>query len=169
MLAQHASDDPLAFLQLYDRCCKQVYGYFSRRTEDRHTAEDLTSQLFLKLLNHLRNQPPQTHFGAWIFVIARNLVNDHYRSCGKQNRLYLKLLNDSRFDSHSGWPEDGSCLQAALSELNAEEQELLTLRYAVGMSFEEIGSTLSRTPVAVKSHLYRVQEKLRACLENDHE
>lgn len=49
-MSKRAAVDAQAFLQLYDRYIRQVYGYFSRRTDDRHTAEVLTSQLFLKLL-----------------------------------------------------------------------------------------------------------------------
>ena len=78
-LAVRAASDPEAFVQLYNAYFQRVYCYIYYRCEDTATAEDLTGQVFERLLAHINHYAPEKGpFEAWLFAIARNAVNDHY-------------------------------------------------------------------------------------------
>ena len=74
-LAVEAACTPEAFAELYQRYYTRVYNYMRYRSDDPATAEDLTAQLFERLLERIGDYDPQRGpFGAWVFAIARNLV-----------------------------------------------------------------------------------------------
>jgi RNA polymerase sigma-70 factor, ECF subfamily len=81
LVRQAKSGDSDAFAQLYDAYLERVYRYVFFRVTDEETAEDLTSQVFLKAWEHLDHyQLTSTPFLAWLYTIARNQVIDHYRT-----------------------------------------------------------------------------------------
>lgn len=169
-LAKQASQNPNAILPLYDRYVDRIYRYFLARTGGRYIAEDLTSQLFLRVMQKLKSQPPTTHFASWwLFVIARNLLADHYRSGQQEDRLDRTLQPQSSSSNPERLVDEKLMLKQVIRKLSADDQELLNLRYAGGLSFAEIGALRGITAEAAKTALYRLQQRLRDTLEKDNE
>src|SRR5215510_15567103 len=84
-VAQAIQGDTEAFAHLYDTYVDQVYRFIFFRVNDSQTAEDLTSQTFLKSWENVhRYRMRESPFGAWLYQIARNIVVDYYRSCKKE-------------------------------------------------------------------------------------
>lgn len=159
--------DPAAFSSLYRQYVGAVYRYVYFRVGSRAEAEDLVSQIFLAALESLPNYRHRGYFAAWLFGIARRKIADHYRK--------------PRAEPLPGLPESASADPDPLSQVIADEelrrlsaliarqppadQELLRLRYAAGLSFEQIAAILRRSPAAVKMSLYRLLNRLGKQLE----
>src|ERR1035437_1870363 len=89
-LAIQAVGDPEAFSALYDRYYARVYSYIHYHCDDEDTPEDLTAQVFERLLNVIdRYDPKRAPFEVWLFAIVRNIVVDALR----KQRFRLRLLS----------------------------------------------------------------------------
>ncbi|MDR3573478.1 MAG: sigma-70 family RNA polymerase sigma factor [Anaerolineaceae bacterium] len=170
-LVSEAQKDSSAFQALYDRWAVPVYQYFYYRTGDEAGAEDLTSQLFLSAYQSLPRYVHRGHFAAWLFAIARNLVRKDYRQ--KQRQLPLEMAQQAASPSDPSLEyaqtDELECLKRLVLTLSKEEQELIRLRYAAGLSFADMAIVLQKHEDAVKKSLYRLQARLQVLLEQNHE
>jgi len=159
--------DPAAFTSLYHHYVAAVYRYVYFRVGNQVEAEDLVSQVFLAALEGLPNYNHRGYFAAWLFGIARRKVADHYR---KPRAEPLPGLAESAADepdplSQIIADEELRRLSALITRQTPADQELLRLRYAAGLSFEQIAAILRRSPAAVKMSLYRLLNRLGKQLE----
>ena len=170
-LALAAQKDPAAFAALYDRWLNPVYQYFLSRTADISRAEDLTSQLFLSVFHSLKRYEHRGHFAAWLFTMARNLANKDYRRQKREISLEKIDVPDLSSDPADQYDESGDIvrLRKIISRLPRDEQDLVRLRYAAGLSYAEMGLILHKKQDAVKKSLYRLQNRLQSLLEDENE
>lgn len=170
-LIVQAATNPAAFGLLYDRYYSQVYNYMRYRCNDIHTAEDLTARLFERLLTGIASyDPSRGPFEPWLFAIARNQLNDHFR-----RQALGSLLPWEWFQNKAGCelqPEETALLHEeerelliGLSRLKPRQRDLLGLRFASGLSHRQIAGLtgLSESNVAVTIH--RAIGELREILE----
>ncbi|HSM24256.1 MAG TPA: sigma-70 family RNA polymerase sigma factor [Anaerolineaceae bacterium] len=161
-LIQYAHQDAKAFDVLYHRYLPRLYRYCLQRVNDTQQAEDISSQVFFEVLDGLMNGKYRESgcFAAWLFTIARRRVVD----------LYRKPEVEALQESHPIDPEisrqvedldDKQQLLDLIQELDEEQLELLRLRFAAELSFDEIAFLDGRKPAAVKMAIYRMLEKLR--------
>lgn len=152
---------------LYAECFRGVYGYIAARVQDSQTAEDLTSEAFLRAWHRW---PPQKTTGnvpkAWVFQIARNLVIDHYRAASRRQTV---PLDESTAYNLQEIPGENAHLSAialhmALATLSSRDQDVLSLRLA-GLSNREIGSVLDLSEAAAGMACLRALRRLREKLE----
>src|SRR5512138_2519151 len=129
--------DQQAFARLYDGYVDRVYRFIFFRIGDEQTAEDLTSQVFLKAWEHLgRYEVRGISFGPWLFRIARNLVIDHYRTRKEYDSLEMNDDVDSSPRLMSSMSVDGAIaakleadhLRRAMEELTEDQRAVLTLK-----------------------------------------
>ena len=165
-LAQEGSAH--AFALLYDRYVDQIFGYVYHRVGHRQTAEDLVGDVFLRALRRISTFTWQgVDFGAWLMVIARNRVNDHFKSA----RFRLESTVDQIFDSpttsrgddpeHSALTSDlGRTVRTALAQLKGEQAEVLYLRFVQHLNVAETGAVMGKTEGAVKALQYRALKSL---------
>jgi RNA polymerase sigma-70 factor (ECF subfamily) len=155
------------FGMLYSDCFRGVYGYIAARVQDPQTAEDLTSETFLRAW---RRWPPRKVTGsvprAWVFQIARNLVIDHYRASARRQTV---PLDEAQAGNPRAFPgENGHlgaiAIQATLATLSDRDQDVLSLRMA-GLSNREIGSVLDLSEAAAGMACLRALRRLREKLE----
>jgi len=172
-LLARATVDPTALAALYDHYFPLVHKYVLYRVNDAQIADDLVSQIFERVLTHIAGyQPGQAPFGAWLFGIARHIVGDHYRS--QKRRRWLSL--ESFFDLPGTDPapeeitlknEQGDHLFRSLAKLPDRERDLVSLKFAGGLTNREI-STLTRLSESnVGVILYRAMKRLRTELEKE--
>lgn len=159
--------DAQAFALLYRRYLDQVYTFAANRLESREAAEDATQAIFLKAVASLSHCRDGERFAGWLFAIARNVINDHYRD----RRLPTAPLDDAPDIEDPGLSPERQAEQAdaarELAELRARcldtnEQELLDLRL-LGLNDREIADALGRSHGAVRTAQYRMVQKLRGC------
>ncbi len=168
-LARRAVDDPDAFQQLYRRYVRRVYGYAAARIANPSDAEDVVSEIFLRVVKRLDQLRNQQHlsFAAWLFVIARNAVSDYYRRDGHADRLVpldatgSLAAADSAPDRAVIADEDAVQLRALIHALPERKREVITLRYYGGLRNQEIAAVLGIGEKTVSAYLSRALSELQ--------
>ncbi|WP_184575360.1 ECF subfamily RNA polymerase sigma factor, BldN family [Streptomyces zagrosensis] len=167
------SGEAEAFGRLYDQYSDTVYRYIYYRVGGRATAEDLTSETFLRALRRIGTFTWQGRdFGAWLVTIARNLVADHFKS----SRFRLEVTTGEMLDANevARSPEDSvleslsnAALLQAVRRLNPQQQECVTLRFLQGLSVAETARVMGKNEGAIKTLQYRAVRTLARLLPDD--
>ena len=162
-----------AFGRLYDQYSDTVYRYIYYRVGGKATAEDLTSETFLRALRRIGTFTWQGRdFGAWLVTIARNLVADHFKS----SRFRLEVTTGEMLDANEveRSPEDSvleslsnAALLDAVRRLNPQQQECVTLRFLQGLSVAETARVMGKNEGAIKTLQYRAVRTLARLLPED--
>lgn len=167
---QHALEglqnlDSQALGAIYDRYFPEVYRYVRYRVGDEAIAEDIASDVFVRMLeSSQRKQGPQTNLRGWLISTASNALNDHLR---RQYRRPLEALSDGMPDPASGIAseidsrEKNSMVRNALTQLTMEQQHVIALRFGQGYSIEETASFLQKNINAVKALQFRALAALQ--------
>lgn len=154
---------------LYERYHQDVFQYLYYNVGERHLAEDLTSDVFLKVFKAIQNfETKNSNFKGWLYQIARNTLVDHYRKLLIHPEVELNeqmeeadcedvvALADKNFSSE--------ILILALKELSEDQRNVLVLRFVAGMSLEESSRVLHKTLDSVKGLQRRALLALRKVL-----
>src|SRR5437762_14203398 len=166
--AQHG--DRAALEDLYLIHFDRIYGYLHVSVGNRHDAEDLTTQTFLKMLESVgkfrwRSAP----FSAWLFRIAHNLAMDHFRA----NRRWQPEEEVPEPDPGEGSAAEEEALESIgrrsmlelIEGLSNEQQQVLTLKFVFNFSNGETATILGKTEGAIKSLQHRALASLQRQLE----
>jgi len=154
------------FERLYERYSDKVYRKCLSFIKDPIGAEDLTHDIFLRLINKLSSFRQQARFSTWLYTITYNHCADHVRI---PNWRYEVLL-DEGWEHLSSDPDENTAdqletqdqqVRQALKRLAPEEQTLLVLKYQEDISIREIASKQALTESAVKMRLKRSRDKLK--------
>jgi RNA polymerase sigma-70 factor (ECF subfamily) len=168
-LVQHARQDARAFDVLYHRYLPRLYRYCLQRVNNVDMAEDISAQVFFEVLNGLMVGKYQENgcFAAWLFTIARRRVVDHYRS-PEVEPLQESHSHDPEIFRQVEEKDEKKQLAFLMQDLDENHQELLRLRFAAELSFEEIAYLDGRKPAAVKMDIYRTLDQLRVRWEQNY-
>ena len=166
--------DLQAIGDVYDQYFIEVFRYARYRINDDTVAEDIASDVFVRLLEALqKKQGPQTNLKGWLIATASNAVNDHLR---RQYRRPTESLTESMPDETSSvraevdLREQNRSFQMAYSQLTSEQQHVLALRFGQGFSLEETASYLKKKVNAVKALQFRALASLQRLIrEAGHE
>lgn len=159
--------------QLYDRHHERIFRYVWSRTSDRHVAEDLTGETFLRMVRHLPNYRSRgVPFTAWLYRIARNLIVDHHRSEAGRVPVPLATVEGSGAEmDDTGVVVERKLsverIRQALAGLDPAQREVVELRFLAGLSLREVAQALDRSVAAVKSLQYRGLLALRLVLQHE--
>ena len=154
------------FERLYKRYCDRVYRKCLSFTKDPVRAEDLTHDIFLKLVVKLSSFREQAKFSTWLYSITYNHCTDHLRSQNLRREVYM----DDGWERLTVGNDDGLAeiaemeakqLQKALHQLPLEEQTMLLMKYQDDISIRDIADFNGLTESAVKMRLKRSRDKLR--------
>lgn len=166
-----AQKDLSNFEPIFERYFERIFAFVFSRTNDRQTAEDLTSHIFIKVLQALPRYKTKGSFAAWIFTITRNTLNSHFRSAAYRLNENLDERRMSEFQ-YQTFPhpqftnlENRIDLERVIPQLPKKDQELLSLRYAAGLSYEDIGKIYRKKPGAVKMSIHRILRKVKEKME----
>lgn len=179
--AAAAAGDRAAFEALYRNHRDRVFHYLVRRCRgDRHLAEDLTQDTFARALRNLaRYRETGRPFSAWLVTIAGNLLTDHWRSGWHRHHFLWNDFSQDRAerpvpDAGSGgdpatdiaaWDQRrhlARTLAGALDRLSDRQRQVVSLRYAEGLSVADTAHALGLAAGAVKAATYRARQAL-AC------
>ena len=167
LVALAQQGDAEAFGMLYESYVGAVYRYVYVRVGSRQTAEDLTSETFMRALRRIDSFSWQGRdIAAWFITIARNLITDHARSA----RYRFEVTTADMLDADLGadGPESevlrrlrDSRLIEAIRTLKPDHAECLVLRFLHGLSLAECAEVLGTTEGAVKQRQLRALRSLR--------
>jgi RNA polymerase sigma-70 factor (ECF subfamily) len=157
--------DSQAIGAIYDQYFAEVYRYVRYRINNDTTAEDIASDVFVRLLEAVqKKQGPQTSLKGWLIATASHAVNDHLR---RQYRRPLEVLSDSLPDrgisvhAEVDAREQNRMVQTAYAQLTSEQQHVLALRFGQGYSIEETAAHLKKNINAVKALQFRALASLQ--------
>jgi RNA polymerase sigma-70 factor (ECF subfamily) len=161
-----AKKNPQHFNKLYEKYFEDIFHFIFRRVNDEDVAADICSKAFLKALNNLKKYEFRgLPFSAWLYRIASNEVNRHYRETSKTVTFSLeepiiKQLIDTEDDDLK--EERLEMLTKYLEKINTKEMVILQLRFFEDKSFKEIAYILEISESGAKMRLYRTLEKLKS-------
>lgn len=153
-----------ALTTLYERYADRVFAYFQSRVRDRDLAEDLTSDVFVRVLEkHKTYRASGGCFAAWIFGIARNRLTDHWRRARPAVDLeaIAELPGDDDTSATGGRAVDMTTARRVLASLSAAQREIVLLRLWDGLSYREIADLTGTTENACKVNFCRALQKLK--------
>src|SRR5213082_3987034 len=170
LVARAQEGDRDALEELYLLHFDRIYSYLHMSVGNRHDAEDLTTQVFVKMLESIakfrwRSAP----FSAWLFRIAHNLAMDHFRA----NRRWQPEEEVPEPDPGEGSAAEEEALESIgrrsmlelIENLSHEQQQVLTLKFVFNFSNGEAATILDKTEGAIKSLQHRALASLQRQLE----
>jgi RNA polymerase sigma-70 factor (ECF subfamily) len=169
LVAEAARTDASAFGELYERYHARVYRYVYHRVGNTADAEDITAVVFMKALEALPNfQSRRSGFAPWLFRITRNTVVDHYRRGRRQEPIDDLEHYAPNADPlhHALGSESRAELHALVHDLSPDQRDVILLRFAADLSFEEIAGILKKNEPAVRMLLHRGLRNLKAVMDN---
>uniref|UniRef100_UPI0037CA288F RNA polymerase sigma factor SigE n=1 Tax=Nocardioides terrisoli TaxID=3388267 RepID=UPI0037CA288F len=168
--AEQVHPDAPSWEQIVDEHSDRIYRLAYRLTGNRHDAEDLTQEVFVRVFRSLHTYTPGT-FEGWLHRITTNLFLDQAR---RKQRIRFDALPDdadNRLPSDGGTPEDASVdqlldsdIEFALASLPADFRVAVVLCDIEGLSYEEIADVLDLKMGTVRSRIHRGRAQLRKAL-----
>lgn len=156
--------DSQAFAKLYDAYVRQIYDFIYYKTHHKETAEDLTSDTFMRALERIGQFESGRPLKPWLYRIAQNIVIDHYRKSSRET-----VVEDV-------WdiPDDGDALldtetrdhvrelKGHLKNLSSVQRDILTLRLWQGLSYKEIALIVDKEEANCKVIYSRTLKSLQS-------
>ncbi len=173
LLARAIDSDEAALAELYDRYEHKIFSYIYRRTNNQPLAEDLTAQVFLKMLEAIhKGKAWHSSFSGWLYRIAHNQIIDYYRRRERRNHASIDdfPMLPSDEDSPVRAAElrlEAERLRAAITRLTDEQAQVVTLRFLEGYSISEVSTMMVKTEGAIKALQYRAVTSLRKIMTDE--
>ena len=147
---------------LYVRYADDVVGYVQSIVRDHHEAEDITQNVFAKLITAIeRYEERAVPFAAWIMRVARNATLDHMRA---RRQIPVEEVRTTEPCDERLEFEQRQSLKEALAGLPEEQREVLVLRHVLGLSPPEIAERLGKTESSIHGLHHRGRAALKAAL-----
>ena len=158
--------DRVAFEELYLLHFDRIYGYLQLSVRNKHDAEDLTNQTFVKMIESIdRFEWQKVPISAWLFRIAHNLAMDHFRSHKRwqpEEEPPEPPGSEERSAEDEAFHAMGERSMFELIEnLSEDQQQVLTLKFVFDFSNAEVGTILGKSEGAVKSLQHRALGSLQ--------
>ena len=150
---------------LFDRYSGRLYNFFVRLTFDEALSEDLTQNVFERIIRYKHSFNESHHFKSWIFQIARNVRMDFY----KKNKIKVAeevdisnvtMLSNSISDKMEK-QDDLKNLEKAMARLNPEQREVLVLTRFQKLKYAQVAEMMNTSEGAVKVKVHRAIKELR--------
>ena len=149
---------------LFDRYNKRIYNFLARMTVDRELAEDLTQNVFLRIIKYRTSYRDGNLFQSWIYQVARNVFADHYQVHKQKKTGFIDVEKmNERADHNDSQEQDEreKILHQSLALLSDEQRELLVLTRFQQMKYEEVAVIMETTVANIKVKVHRAIAKLR--------
>ena len=151
--------DPQVISAVYDTYFPVVFRFVRYRISDEAVAEDVTSEVFVRLLEaSKKKRGPERNLKSWLLTTASHIVNDHLRHVYRRQTVELSdtmtdngFLPPERFDER----EQHRIVRDAIKQLTPEQQNVLSLRFGAGCSLEETAKVMKKKVNAIKALQFR--------------
>lgn len=164
------------FEKYYFEFRDRIYWYIRKRLNNDEQAEDMTSEVFMKLLEHpeIMEKRKENGVRAWLYTVARNSLIDSYRRKSNNvtkirpdsdNNIFEIITAQKDTNLRDAITDERYQLAlAAMESCSDEEKEIITLRFQEDMKFQEIAEIIGKEEGAVKMQLYRALDKIKELL-----
>lgn len=150
---------------LFDRYNKRIFNFLARMTVERELAEDLTQNVFLRIIKYRGSYREGMRFQSWIYQVARNVFSDHYQAVKNKVSGFVDVerVEDKVMDLQESIEQDEreKLLHKSIALLTEEQRELLVLTRFQHMKYEEVALIMDTTVANIKVKVHRAIQKLR--------
>jgi RNA polymerase sigma-70 factor (ECF subfamily) len=150
---------------LFERYNKRIFNFLARMTFDREVGEDLTQNVFLRMLKYRNSYKEGMRFQSWIYQMARNVFSDHYQA---QKNKYNNFIDVEKINNRASTAQEEmeqgekeELLNRSMALLTEEQRELLVLTRYQQMKYEDVAATMNTTVANIKVKVHRAIGKLR--------
>lgn len=151
---------------LFERYHKRIFNFLARMTMDRDLAEDLTQNVFLRIIKYRASYREGHRFQSWIYQVARNVFSDHYQAHKNKFNDFVAVekISDHMADREESEEQDEKekLLHQSMAKLTDEQRELLVLTRFQQLKYEEVAAIMDTTVANIKVKVHRAILKLRA-------
>lgn len=151
---------------LFEKYHVRLFNFFLRMTQNTNISEDLTQNVFSRILSYRESYNDQWKFKSWMYQIARNAKNKHFQLELLLTDTYADI-SDLEGDTNLSTLEENETalknqhLMEALKKLTPEQQEIIELSRFQGLKYQEIAQITGNTVAAIKVKMHRAIQKLR--------
>lgn len=150
---------------LFERYHKRIFNFLARMTMDRDLAEDLTQNVFLRIIKYRTSYREGNKFQSWIYQVARNVFSDHYQAHKSKFSEFVDVnkISDHMADREESQEQDEKekLLHRSMAKLTEEQRELLVLTRFQQLKYEEVAQIMDTTVANIKVKVHRAIAKLR--------
>jgi len=149
---------------LFERYHLRLYNFFLKMCMKKDISQDLTQNLFYRMIKYKHTYKNEYTVKSWIYQMARNLHADYRKQMKKVDEKFMntELYPVDILDVREGFEEDDyERLEKALSQLNAEQKEIIVLSRFQGLKYEEISAIVDQSVPAIKVAMHRAIKQLR--------
>ncbi|WP_299676903.1 RNA polymerase sigma factor [uncultured Tenacibaculum sp.] len=147
---------------LFDRYHVRIYNFFQKMTHNKMVSEDLTQEVFIKILKY-RTSYNNGNFASWLYTVARNIFSSYYQKQKKERSNIIEddFLNTKEKLFTDSNKEDLEHLQRSLLKLNEKDRELIVMHKLQEIQYEQIAQIVGSSENAVKVKTHRALKKLK--------
>ncbi len=148
---------------LFDRYHKRIFNFLRQLSNDTMLAEDLTQNVFLRLIKYRNSYREGNRFQSWIYQMARNAFADHYQANKNKagNYVDVEKMSDRISDTEESSDEREELLHRSMAKLSDEQRELLVLTRFQHLKYDEVAVMMNTTVANIKVKVHRAIGKLR--------
>jgi RNA polymerase sigma-70 factor (ECF subfamily) len=154
-----------SLVPLFEKYHVRIYNFYLRLTRSKELSEDLTQDVFNRVIRYKDSFKEDSRFKPWIYQVARNLLNDYHR---KKHEYYTEQDDVSMLLDNPGEAKDDfdktqrqQALMEAIGFLNDDDKEILELSRFQDLKYEEISQITGSSVGAIKVKVHRAINKLR--------
>ena len=150
--------------ELFERYHVRIYNFILKLTYDRSVSQDLTQNLFYRIIKYRRSFNDAYTFKSWIYQLARNIHADHRK---KNKTLSDQYTSVDKYDDNTIMEntefieEDYERLEKALAKLRPDQKEIIVLSRFQGLKYNEISAIQNTSVPAIKVQVHRAIKELR--------
>ncbi len=161
LIARARHRDKTALGQLIEEFYPYMYRFFYYRTRTREDAEDLSSEVFVRVVQSIEGQ--KGRFLPWLYRIARNILIDYYRKKGRSREISFHGLEPYVSGNEAG-PGAGLSdddIKRMSEDLTEEQKEVIILKFIEGLNNSDISQIMNKSVEAIKGLQFRALSRLR--------
>lgn len=149
----HSPDEAYAaFNELYSRYSQRVFNFLNKKVKNTADGEDLLQKVFIKIHESKHLYKSKYKFEQWLFVIARTQALDYFRA----SKRYKDRISQYEAEEMKTLDVDMSLLK----NLDADQQELLEMKFIDELSYQEIAKIVNKSEVSLRKSLSRLVGRL---------
>ncbi len=159
---------PIEIPDIWKEFHEKLFNFIRSKVRSNEDAEDILQNVFIKIHNNIDTLKSRDKLTSWVYQVARNTINDCYRTCYKVDQSELDENMDiiSELDEKNLNHEVSRSINTLRDELSSEHKEVLTLYEEGGLKHREIALTLGISENTSKSRLKRAKVKLKEVVDN---
>lgn len=171
VLVSRAQAEPAAWTAIYDLYFSRIYNYAMYRLQDAQAADDVTAQVFERLLTRIGSyRPERGSFASWLFTIARNTINSHLRAQKVRQWVSLdaaeyQLTPSATLEEITARDELLARLMGMIARMDERSRDLIALKFGAGLTNRRIAELTGLSESNVGVALYRAISHLRDQIE----